>query len=114
MQLQINESKSRNTAWTSFDAAIKYPINLFEERVKRLRLDGLQVEVITYPGDDTLKVLTDVLVDFDPDFDSKIRSNSQIRKMPQIAEFVSILEHFRLSNYTLQCRLCGKKYTKFV
>ena len=108
MQRRINELKSINTARASFGSAIKYPMNLIEERFKRLKLDGRPVEVNSYPGDDTLKVLTETLVDFDPDFDPNIRSKSQISKMPQIAEFLASPEHFRLSDYTLQYILCGK------
>ena len=62
MQRQINELKSRDTARVSFDAAMKYPMNLVEERFKRLNMDGKPVEVIPYPGDNALKVLTDTLV----------------------------------------------------
>ena len=82
LQYQINEFKSRNTTWASFDAATKYPMNLVEYRLKRLKLDGQPVEVIPYPGDDTLKLLNEVIVEFDPDFDPNIRSKSQIRKIP--------------------------------
>ena len=46
LQHQINELKSRNTELASFDAAMKYPMNLVEERFKHLNLDGRQVKVI--------------------------------------------------------------------
>ena len=59
MKRQINELKSINTAQASFDDAMKYQMNLVEERFKCLELNGLPVEVITYPGEDTLKVLID-------------------------------------------------------
>ena len=109
MQRQINELKSIDTARVYFGAAMKYPMNLVEERFKRLNMDGRPVEVIPYPGDNTLKLLTDVLVYFDPVFDPNIRSKSQISKMPQIAELIASPEHFGLSDYTLQYRLCGKE-----
>ena len=108
MQRQINELKSRDTVWASFDASMKYPMNLVEERFKHLNMDGRPVEVIPYPGHNTLKVLTDALIDFDPAFDPNIRSKFQIRKMPQISELLASLEHFRLSDFTLQYRLWSK------
>ena len=109
MQLQINELKSRNTARAPFDADIKYTMNFVEERFESLKLYGKAVEVITYHGDNNLKVLSDILVEFDPVFDSNIRSKSQIIKMPQIAELLASPEHFRFSDYTLQYRLCRKE-----
>ena len=93
----------------SFDAAMKYPMNFFEERFKRLNMDGRPVKFIPYPGYDTLKILTDALVDFDPDFDPNIRSKSRIRKMPRITKFLTSPEHLRLSDYTLRYILCRKE-----
>ena len=88
---------------------MKYPMNLVEERFKRLNMDGRPVEFIPYPGDKALKVLTDALVQFDAAFDPNIRSKSQISKMPRIEELLASPEHCRLSDYTLQYRLCGKE-----
>ena len=61
---------------------MKYPTNLVEDRFNRLNIYGRPVEVIPYHGDNTLKLLTDTLVEFDPAFDPNIRSKYQIRKMP--------------------------------
>ena len=108
-QRRINELKSRNTEWASFAAAMKYPLNFVEERFKRLKLDGRPVGVIPYPVDDTFKVLTDALVEFDPAFDPNIRSKSQISKMSRNEKFLASPENFRLSEYTLQYILCGKE-----
>ena len=63
---------------------MKYPITLVEDKFKCLKLDVRPVEVIPYPGDNTFKVLTDALVEFDPDFYLNIRSKSHISKMPLI------------------------------
>ena len=108
LQRQINELNSINTARAYVDADMKYPTNLVEERFNRLNMDGIPVEVIPYPGENTLKLLTDTLVEFDPAFDPNIRSKYQISKMPRIAELLASPEHCRLSDYTLQYRLCGK------
>ena len=62
MQRQINELNSRDTACVSFDAAMKYPMNLVDDRVKVLNMDGIPVEAIPYPGENKLKLLTDTLV----------------------------------------------------
>ena len=77
-------------------------MNFFDERFKHLKLDGQPVEFIPYPEYNTLKLLTDALVDFDLYFDPNIRIKSQIIKMPLIAEFIASPEHHRLSEYTLQ------------
>ena len=70
--------------WASFDAAMDYPMDLVKTRFASLNLDGRPVEVIPYPRDDTLKVLTDALLDFDPNFDTNIKSKSQMSKIPII------------------------------
>ena len=58
--------KSRDTVRVSFDASMKDPMNFVEERFKHLNMYGRPVEVIPYPGDNTLKVLTDAFVEFEP------------------------------------------------
>ena len=108
MRRRINKLKSRNTERAYFDAVMKYPMNLVEESFKRLNLYGRPVGFIPYPGSDTLKVLTDAIVKFDPDFDTNIRSKSQISKMSLNAEFLASPEYLRLSDYTLQYRLSEK------
>ena len=100
---------SRNMSRAYFDAATKYPMNLVEERFKRLNMDAQTVEVITYPVGNNLKVLSDTHVEFDPYFDPNIRSKSQISKMPQILELLVRPENCRLSDYALQYRLCKKE-----
>ena len=73
MEHRINELKSRNTARASFDADMEYPMDLVKTRFASMNLDGQPVEVIPYPRDDSLKVLIDILLDFDPDFYSNIK-----------------------------------------
>ena len=73
LEHRINELKSRNTARASFDADMDYPMDLVKTRFESLNLDGQPVEVIPYPRDDSLKVLIDILLDFDPDFYSNIK-----------------------------------------
>ena len=85
--------RSRDTARVSFAAAMKYPMNLVEERFKNLKLYGRPVEVIPYPEYNTLKVFTDAIVEFGPDFDTNIRSKYQIRKITRISELLTSLEH---------------------
>ena len=100
---------SRNTARASFGAAMDYPMDLVKTRFAYLKLDGQTVEFITYHRDDRFKLLTDALLDFDPDFDFNIKSKSQMSKMPIIEEFLASLEHFCLTDYTHQFRFCGKE-----
>ena len=88
MQRRINELKSINNARAYFDAAMKYPMNLVEERFKRLNMDDMPVEVILYSGDNTLKVFADTLIEFDPAFDTNIRSKYQIRKCHKLWNYL--------------------------
>ena len=101
--------KSVNTAWASFDAAMDYPMDLVQTRFASLKLDGQPVKFISYPRDGSLKVLTDALLDFDPDFYPKIKNKSQISKIPLIEELIASPERYRLIDYTLHFRLCGKE-----
>ena len=81
LEHQINELKSRNTARASFNAAMDYPMDLVKTRFASLKLDGRPVEVIPYPRDDSLKVWTNALLDFDPDFDHNIKGKYQMSKI---------------------------------
>ena len=84
-------------------------MDLVKMRLASLKLDGQPVEFIPYQRDDSLKVLNDVLLEFGPDFDPNIKSKSQMRNMPLIEKLLASLEHRRLTNHTLQFRLCGKE-----
>ena len=93
----------------SFDAGMENLMDLVKIRISSLKLDGQPVEVIPYPRDNILKVLTNTLLDFEPDFDPNIKSKSQMSKMTLIEELIAISEHCRLTDYTHQFRLCGKE-----
>ena len=108
LEQQINELNSINTLWASFDAAMDHTMDLVKMRFASVKMDGRPVEVIPYLIDNSLKLLTDTLLDFDPDFYPNIKSKSQMSKMPLIEEFLASPEHFRLTGYTYQFRLCGK------
>ena len=73
----------------SFDAGMENLMDLVKIRISSLKLDGQPVEVIPYPRDDILKVLTNTILDFDPDFDPNIKRKSHMSKMPLIEEFTA-------------------------
>ena len=79
MENQINELNSINTVRASFDSAMDYTMYLVKTRFAYLKLDGRPVEIIPYSRDNSLKVLTDKILDFDPDFDPNIKSKSQVK-----------------------------------
>ena len=66
-----------------------YLMDLVKTRFASLNLEGQTVEVIPYPRDDSLKVLTDALLDFEPDLDPNIKSKYQMRKITLIEEFLA-------------------------
>ena len=103
----IVELKERKTARECFDGALDYPLKIVEERFKSLNIDGRQVEVKPYPKEAEVKVLTDALRAFDPSYDPEKRSKSGLQQMKNIAEFMNSPEHCRISEYTLEYRLCG-------
>ena len=105
MEHRINESKIINTVWASFDAAMEYSMDLVKTRFSSLNMDCRPAEVIPYPRDDSLKLLTNALLDNDPDFYPNIKSKSQMSKMLLIEELLASPEHCRLTDYTLQFRL---------
>ena len=84
MEHRINELKSRNTVRASFDSIMEYPMDLVKTRFVYLKLDGRPVEIIPYSRDNSFKLLTDKILDFDPDFDPNIKSKSQMSNMPLI------------------------------
>ena len=84
MEHRINELKIRNTAQVSFDNTMDYPTILVKTRFASLKLDSRPVEVIPYLRDDSLKVLTDALLYFTPDFDPNMKIKSRMSKMPSI------------------------------
>ena len=99
--------KERKTARECFDGALDYPLKIVEESFKSLNIDGRQVEVKPYPKEAEVKVLTDALRAFDPSYDPEKQSKSGLQQMKNIAEFMNIPEHCRISEYTLEYRLCG-------
>ena len=81
LEHRINELNSRNTVQLSFDSDMYYPMDLFKTSFISLKLDDRPVEFIPYLRDNSLKVFTDALLDFDSDFDPNIKSKYQISKM---------------------------------
>ena len=109
MEHLIDELNSINTSWASFDADMDYTMDLVKTRFASLKMDGRPVEVIPYPRNNSLKVLTNALLYLEPDFDPGMKRKSQLRRMLLIKEFLAKPEHFCLTDYTLQFRLCGKE-----
>ena len=70
-----------------------YPMDLVKTRFASLKLDGQPVEVIPCRRVNSLKALTNALLDFYPDFDPNIKIKSQMRKMPLIEEFLASPEY---------------------
>ena len=59
-------------------------MDLVKTRFASLKLDGRPVEIIPYSRDNSFKLLTDKILDFDPDFDPNIKIKSQMSNMPLI------------------------------
>ena len=55
-----------------------------------------------------MNVLTDELVNFDPAFNPNLISKSQMNKIPRIAEYLTIFDHFCLTDCILKYILCRK------
>jgi hypothetical protein len=84
-----------------------FPKGQIEARCRKLTLDGRPVEVMEYPTKEDCTIILDALKKFDPDFDENYTSMSHLKRMPQIAQFLSCPQHCRRTDFSLEFRLCG-------
>ena len=66
IQDRLTDLKDMKPACAYFQIAINYPLKIFEDKLKCLRIDEHPVVVKPYPKDYYLKVLNDALLEFDP------------------------------------------------
>ena len=105
---RLDELKERPTAREAFLAAMDYPKQQVLDRYQKLELDGRPVETMDYAHDEQRAIITNALKQFDSDYNSSYSSKSQLKKMPQIAAFVNCSKHCRITEFTVEFRLCDK------
>ena len=104
----ITELKSRNTAHEEYRLAIEDPLKTVEDRFKRLKLDARPVEVSDYARKEDVQILVDALTAFDLGYDLSIRSKTQLSKVPHIKAFLESPDHYRITPFTFEYRICGE------
>ena len=107
LQSHYESLKEQRSAHESFSSAMRHPMNILEDRFSKLQLDGRPIQVLPYATPEDCKIITDGLKKFDPDYSSEYTSKSQLKKMPLIAEFFANVGHCRVTEYSVEFRLCG-------
>lgn len=83
------------------------PQRIIENRYAKLRLDERHVEVIPYPPpDEQVGVIKNALLSFDPDYNENYKSKAQLKKMPLIEAFFGCPVHCRMTEFTVEYRVC--------
>ena len=108
LNIPLSELQARPSAREAFDDAIGPSIATVADRFKQLSIDGRPIVVREYPSETEVKLLTDALVAYDPEYSRDNRSKAQLKKMPFINEFFSSDDNFRATPYSLEFRLCDK------
>ena len=60
-----------------------------------------------YATKDDVQVIVDALTVFNPNFDVKYCTKSQLSKMPTIQRFLTCPEHCHMNSFTYELRMCG-------
>ncbi|KAL7528556.1 hypothetical protein ACHAXR_004151 [Thalassiosira sp. AJA248-18] len=109
MEDHVDELKSRSSAASTYSEAMEYPLSQVEDIMGSLVNDGSgrEVVVMKYATGEDVKVLTNLLTRYEPRFDVKYRSMSQLKNMPWIEKFLHSEEHCRKTAFTLEYQLCG-------
>ena len=71
-------------------------------------MDGCLVQLLWYATLEDCNVLTDAIQKFEPAWDQKFRSISQLYKVPNIKELLGCEWHFRKTEYTVEFRVRGQ------
>ena len=71
---------------------------IVENRFQNHHLDGRQVNVIPYPADDDIKIISNALSSFDSNYQANYTSKSQLSLMPQIKVFFEYPNHCRMTD----------------
>jgi len=105
LRLSLNELKSHQTARSAFAQAMKYPVEVLEERFSKVTLDGKPGKVIPWSSDAEEQEIYDLLKRIDSGFDPSIRSWGQFKsKMPILYEFFK--KHVRHHDYLTEWTIC--------
>ena len=102
----VNLPKTRPSATESFSLAMEYPMEMARQRCRNLELDGKKMKVIPFVEEKYCRIIIDALKRFEPCFDFNFRSKSQLKKMPSISEFWNCPKHCRLTDYSVEFKLC--------
>ena len=108
LESHLQHLKERPTAREAFASAMKYPIKQLEDRYSKLTLDGRPVQVLKYATEEDCNILTDAVKKFEPAWDPKFRSMSQLNQMPLLKQFLACKTHFRKTEYTVEFRVCAQ------
>ena len=80
-----------------------YPKKKNEERFAQLHLEGRKVVVSHFP-----KKITNVLKNFDENYDASICNKARLKKMKIIDELVQSEDHWRITDFIFELQFCGK------
>jgi hypothetical protein len=108
LKVPLDELEARKTSKEAFSDAIQPCIDAVTERFSNLDIDGRNIEVRQWPKDEDLKLLTEELLRYDPNFSREIKSRALLGKMPFIKEFMSCEKHYRETSYCIEFKLCGE------
>ncbi len=104
----LNELKSRRSAAELFISAMEYPKKQLENRTRLGSIDGRSIGVIPWATAAQVLNLHEKIRSFDSKYSPDFRNKNQLRKMPIISEFFDSPDHCRVTEFTLEFRLCGK------
>ena len=85
----MSELYARLSAREACEEVIGPSIATIVDIFRQLSIDGRPIDVRKDPSETDVKVLTDALVAYDPEYNIEIRSKAQLKKMLFINEFFS-------------------------
>ena len=104
----LDELKNIRSAHDEYSHAMSYPMEQVAKRFSNLQLDGRPVEVVDWTKEEEVESLKDALKKFDPAYDIKYRSKSQVSKMLWIEKLLNCPHHCCHAQFTFELRLCGR------
>ena len=72
-----------------------------EGQFEQLELNGSPVQVVPHPTVAEVSEIEDALAAFDSSYGPNASTKSQLQKIPEMSNFISSADHWRITEYTL-------------
>ena len=108
MGKSLEELEIIPTADNLYMKLIEGNIEKIGERMTSMNLGERNIEVTKYPTKADAQLLHNAMREYEPEYDESIREKNKQSKMKRIDRMLRCQKHTKISDYSLEFKLCGE------